>query len=111
MYSLVDLVHQNPCAFSFLENIGDTTRGTPEDEDQQGEVFSSKMSGLNFSGTQVTYHLELRSSLELGQINFRTCDLVDEILVSSIFGKDVLKAFCCGWLKMTFQHLLSSFVL
>ena len=30
---------------------------------------------------KVTYHLEMKSNPELGQINFRTCDLVDEILV------------------------------
>ena len=28
--------------------------------------------------------MELKSNLELGQINFRTCDLVDEILVNMI---------------------------
>ena len=93
--------NMKPCAFSFLENTGDAPRGTPEVQNQPGEVFQSRciwistqqvtltyhlelyfpLSCTCISSSQVTYHLQLRSSLEVGQINFRTCDLVDEILV------------------------------
>ena len=40
-----------------------------------------RLSKISKDNKKVTYHLEMKSNPELGQINFRTCDLVDEILV------------------------------
>ena len=44
--------NMKPCAFSFLENTGDAPRGTPEVQNQPGEVFQSRC-------IWAIFHLEL----------------------------------------------------
>ena len=111
--------NMKPCAFSFLENTGDAARGTPEVQNQPGEVFQSRCIWISTQQVTLTYHLELYFPFSCTYLYFFfTGDLPPSAEVKpwggpnqlphvwpcrrdlgekffSYFDKDDLRAFCC----------------